>query len=123
MASVKQRDTQPELVVRRTLHRVGYRHRLHVPALPGKPDLVLPRHHKIIFVHGRFWHRHNCRRATTPATRRGFWEEKFAGNKRRDRRNRADLQKAGWKVLVIWECQTGRPESLEQRLKDFMEGK
>ena len=120
MAAVRQRDTKPELLVRRLAHRMGYRFRLNVRSLPGSPDIVFPRLDKVIFVHGCFWHRHRCKRATTPATRRAFWLKKFAENKERDRRNIRALQRAGWDVLVVWECWTRRPEWLARRLADFL---
>ena len=120
MAAVPQRDSKPELIVRRLIHGMGYRYRLHVRDLPGSPDIVLPRLRKIIFVHGCFWHRHRCKRATTPATRRAFWAEKFEQNKARDRRNNRALRRAGWRVLIVWECWTRRPEWLEERLEGFL---
>jgi DNA mismatch endonuclease (patch repair protein) len=121
MAAVPQRDTRPELAVRRMIHSMGYRYRLNVRTMPGSPDIVLPRHRKIIFVHGCFWHRHRCRRTTTPATRRSFWLKKFEDNKARDRRNLRDLRKLGWRPLVVWECWTRRPDWLRARLTAFLE--
>jgi DNA mismatch endonuclease (patch repair protein) len=121
MAAVPQRDSKPELIVRRLIHGMGYRYRLHVRDLPGSPDIVLPRLRKIIFVHGCFWHRHRCKRATTPATRRRFWLTKFEQNKARDQRNLRDLRKGGWRALVVWECWTLRPEWLTKRLLAFLE--
>ena len=120
MASVPQRDTKPEMVVRQLAHRMGYRYRLHVRQLAGSPDLVFPRLKRVVFVHGCFWHRHRCKRATTPATRRAFWAEKFEQNKARDRRNNRALRRAGWRVLVVWECWTRRPEWLKERLERFL---
>lgn len=105
MARVQNRNTGPELILRRALHSRGLRYKLHDPALPGRPDLVFPRFGAVCFVHGCFWHRHEgCRRTTTPATNRSFWEQKFALNVRRDRKNRNALFEAGWRVGVIWEC-------------------
>lgn len=121
MAAVPQRDSRPEVAVRRMIHHMGYRYRLNVRTMPGSPDIVLPRLCKIIFVHGCFWHRHRCRRATTPATRRGFWLKKFEDNKARDRRNLRDLRKLCWRPLVVWECWTRRPDWLRERLADFLE--
>ena len=93
------------MLVRRELHRLGFRFRLHDSRLPGRPDLVLRKHSAVIFVHGCYWHRHEgCRYATTPATRREFWLTKFAANVQRDRRDRAALRARGWRVFVIWEC-------------------
>ena len=120
MAAVPQRDSAPEMVVRRLVHRMGYRYRLHVRQLAGSPDLVFPRLKRVVFVHGCFWHRHTCKRATTPATRRAFWEEKFEQNKARDRRNSRALRRAGWGVLIVWECWTRRPDRLEERLAKFL---
>lgn len=105
MAGIGGRDTKPELIVRRALHAAGFRYRLHRRDLPGKPDLVLPRHRAVIFVHGCFWHRHgDCRYATTPATRTAFWKEKFDRNVERDRRIERQLTELGWRVATIWEC-------------------
>lgn len=107
MSRVRGGNTTPELVVRRIVHALGYRFRLHRRDLPGTPDIVLPRSRKIIFVHGCFWHRHpGCSRATTPRTRTAFWQRKFERNVERDRRNIAELQTLGWKILVVWECET-----------------
>lgn len=121
MAAVPQRDSKPEMVVRRAVHRMGYRFRLHVRDMPGTPDLVFPRLGKVIFVHGCFWHRHRCKRATTPATRKEFWLEKFEQNIARDRRNNRRLRQDAWDVLVVWECWTRRPEWLQERLLTFLE--
>lgn len=105
MQSIRGRDTKPELFLRRYLHSLGYRFRLHRKDLPGSPDLVLPRHRLAIFVHGCFWHRHaGCFYTTTPKTRQAFWEEKFLGNVRRDNKAYMELQHLGWRVLVVWEC-------------------
>lgn len=120
MAAVPQKDSKPETVVRRAVHRMGYRYRLHVRDLPGSPDLVFPRLRKVIFVHGCFWHRHRCRRATTPATRRTFWLTKFAENRARDRRSIRALRRDGWDVYVVWECWTRRGEWLDTRLLKFL---
>lgn len=122
MARIRDRDTQPELVVRRLVHRMGFRYRLHAAALPGKPDVVLPRHHKVIFVHGCFWHRHRCRTGRhMPKSRVGYWTEKFRRNVERDRRARRRLRYAGWEVLIVWECQTRDREALSRRLRSFLE--
>lgn len=107
MASVGQRDTGPEMVLRRVLHRLGLRYRLHDRGLPGSPDLVFPRFRAVVFVHGCFWHVHKgCRFQTTPSSRRRFWCDKFEANRKRDRRNYAALAERGWRVLVVWECAT-----------------
>lgn len=104
MAGIRGKDTKPEMLVRRGLHRRGLRFRLHDRGLPGRPDLILPRHHAAIFVHGCFWHGHDCPLFRWPRTREDFWREKIAGNRARDRRTAAQLQDAGWRVLTIWEC-------------------
>lgn len=122
MSRIRDRDTSPELLVRRKVHSLGYRYRLHVTSLPGKPDLVLPSHRKVILVHGCFWHRHNCRRGrSTPKTNKRFWVSKLEGNKERDRRNRRRLRAAGWDVLTVWECQTKRLEWVTDRIVRFLE--
>ncbi|TAM10813.1 MAG: DNA mismatch endonuclease Vsr [Nevskiaceae bacterium] len=108
MAGIRGRDTKPELAVRRYLHARGLRYRIAPRDLPGRPDIVLPRWHAVIFVHGCFWHRHpGCQYATTPATRPEFWRAKFAANTRRDEQVRRELISGGWRVLVVWECEIG----------------
>src|SRR5437867_1535319 len=110
MAQVAGKDTSPELLVRRLVHRLGVRFRLHRRDLPGTPDLVLPRWKIIIFVHGCFWHRHkSCKKATTPKSRTDFWTEKFRLNVARDRRVTRALEAMGWRVEVVWECETRNP--------------
>ena len=121
MSQIGGKDTKPELIVRSLVHRLGYRFRLHRSDLPGKPDIVLPRHDKVIFVHGCFWHRHpRCRYTTTPRTRAAFWKAKFEQNKKRDRRATRELRKLGWDVLVVWECQTKDPDRLLDKLQSFL---
>lgn len=122
MRQVRSRDTKPELIVRRLLHRLGYRYRLHDGALPGKPDLVFPSRGKVVFVHGCFWHQHRCRRGRrAPATNQDYWLTKLARNKERDRRNRQRLRRDGWDVLAVWECQMRDADSLADRLVTFLE--
>ena len=122
MAGIKGRDTKPELVVRRIAHRLGLRFRLHRKDLPGRPDLVFPKHRLAVLVHGCFWHRHEgCRYAYTPKSRIEFWTTKFTQNVARDRRDVAALQDLGWRVLVIWECLTRDEEAVRRSLKDEME--
>lgn len=117
MSRVRGKDTKPELIVRRALHALGLRFRLHRRDLPGKPDIVLPRHRLAVFVHGCFWHRHPCcRLASTPKSRTGFWEAKFAANVARDAKNRSALEAESWRVFTIWECETRRAAELEARL-------
>ena len=117
MGTIRGKDTKAELIVRRMAHGLGLRFRLHVRDLPGKPDLVFRRHRTVIFVHGCFWHRHDCRFATTPATRTEFWKAKFAGNVERDRRNKRALIGLGWRVLEVWECELANEKRLLRRLR------
>lgn len=124
MSRVRDRGSKAEMVVRRLVHSLGYRYRLHVSKLPGKPDMVLPKHRKIIFVHGCFWHRHDaesCRLARLPKSRLDFWVPKLEGNRKRDLDIARRLKQTGWRVLVVWECETSDRESLTQKLKDFLE--
>ena len=122
MSRIRGRDTKPELIVRSMVHRMGYRFRLHVKGLVGKPDLVLPRHRKIIFVHGCYWHMHRCRFGkVVPKTNTEFWQNKRQGNVDRDRRNLRTLRREGWKVLVIWECWTRDEEKLFAKLSAFLD--
>ena len=121
MSRVHQSDTAPELEVRRILHRLGYRYRLHRRGLPGTPDIVFTSRKKVIFVHGCFWHRHEgCRHSTTPKTRVAFWKDKFEKNVERDSRNLRSLRQLGWKPLVIWQCQTEDAQRLGRRLARFL---
>lgn len=123
MRAIKGQDTAPELIVRRLLHALGYRFRLHRRDLPGCPDVVLPRLRAAILIHGCFWHRHTCPRGRSePSTRRAFWRAKFAGNVERDRRAVRALRRDGWRVLVVWECQTRDVERLRARLARFLQG-
>ena len=117
MAGIRGRDTAPELAVRRIAHRMGFRFRVHRKDLPGRPDLVFPKHRLAVFVHGCFWHRHEgCRFASNPKSRVAFWKEKFAANVDRDARQEAALKELGWSVLVIWECETRNKAAVERRL-------
>ena len=121
MAGIRGRDTSPELKVRRVAHRMGLRFRLHRKDLPGRPDLVFPRHRLVVFVHGCFWHRHaGCRHASTPKTRIAFWTAKFAANVARDVRQEEALRSLGWRVLVIWECETRHKAVVERRLASLI---
>lgn len=118
MSRIRGRDTGPELAVRRTLHALGYRFRLHRSDLPGKPDIVLPRLKTVVFVHGCYWHRHSgCRRATTPQTRTEFWQAKFARTIARDKDQCDQLVEAGWCVITVWECEIRDNEALREKLK------
>jgi len=105
MAAVGQKDTKPEMSLRKALHAMGFRYVINDKRLPGSPDLVLPKYCAAIFVHGCFWHRHGCKYSTMPKTRKEFWEEKFETNKKRDRREISELRKRGWRVKVVWACQ------------------
>lgn len=121
MRAVKDRDTGPERIVRSLLHKQGFRFRLHRRDLPGKPDIVFSGRRKVIFVHGCFWHGHECKRgARTPKTNTAYWVQKIARNRERDRLNRAALVKRGWQILTIWECETGDEEHLKARIMSFL---
>ncbi|HEX9274354.1 MAG TPA: very short patch repair endonuclease [Candidatus Binatia bacterium] len=121
MARVRGKNSKPEIVVRRVAHALGYRFRLHRGNLPGTPDLVFSRLRKVIFVHGCFWHRHRgCSRTTTPKTRAAFWAEKFARNIERDALKASQLKALGWKVLIVWECETFNPDILSGDLAAFL---
>ena len=121
MSRIRGKDTTPELQVRSIVHRLGYRFRLHARDLPGSPDLVLPRLATVIFVHGCFWHRHRgCRYATTPKSRRAFWQAKFDANVARDTRVSARLRRLGWSVLTVWECQLRTPNRVSARLERLL---
>lgn len=118
MRAVKRANTAPEIIVRQVLHALGLRFRLHRRDLPGSPDVVLPRFRTVIFVHGCFWHRHpDCRYTSTPKTRQEYWLPKFAANIERDLRKEAQLQALGWRVLLVWECETKQREELTLRLR------
>lgn len=104
MSRIRARDTKPELLLRRGLHARGFRFRLHRRDLPGRPDLVFPSRHAAVFVHGCFWHGHNCPMCRMPATRPAFWRAKIAGNRARDRKAVAALTALGWRILIVWEC-------------------
>jgi DNA mismatch endonuclease (patch repair protein) len=124
MMRVKGRDTRPELIVRSAVHRMGYRFRVQRRDLPGKPDMVLPRHRKVIFVNGCFWHGHEgCRRSKRPTTNVRFWSQKLDRNIERDRLLRRELRAKGWKVLVVWQCETRRPETLRRLLARYLDDK
>lgn len=117
MSRIRAVDTKPELKVRSLVHRLGYRFRLHATKLPGKPDLVLARHKTVIFVHGCFWHRHKgCKRCTTPSSNKDYWKKKFKRNINKDKENKHSLHKNGWKVIIIWECETADEERLKRIL-------
>lgn len=122
MRAVGRQHTAPELVVRRLLHAAGYRYRLHDRRLPGSPDLVFSRRRKAIFVHGCFWHGHECRASLRPKSRQPYWQAKLERNRARDLRNVQTLEEQGWTVLCVWECETAKPAqpSLGDRLIAFL---
>jgi DNA mismatch endonuclease (patch repair protein) len=122
MSAIRGKDTKPEMVVRRLVHAMGFRYRLHRKDLPGCPDLVFPRLRKVIFVHGCFWHMHRCPYGQVkPKTNKAFWETKRQATVKRDRRNKRDLRALGWGTLSVWECQTRR-KNLAGRVKKFLPG-
>jgi DNA mismatch endonuclease, patch repair protein len=121
MSRIRSADTLPEMVVRRLVHSMGYRFRLHVPALPGKPDIVLPRLKKIVEVRGCFWHQHpGCIDSHVPKSRLDYWKPKLARNQQRDQQNRRRLHDLGWRMLVIWECETKLAQKLAKRIARFL---
>lgn len=121
MGLVRSKDTRPEMLVRSLVHGLGYRFRLHVNHLPGRPDIVFPSKKKIILVHGCFWHRHSCKRGRSmPTSRRPFWLQKLRANRLRDRQNVFALRQLGWKVYVVWECQTRDLTRLTRQVLSFL---
>jgi DNA mismatch endonuclease, patch repair protein len=121
MRLVKSINTGPEIAVRRLLHRLGFRFRLHSKSLPGKPDVVMPKWRTVVFIHGCFWHRHpRCRKASTPKSSVDFWKKKFAANVKRDRTVRRKLKSLGWRVCVVWQCELASPATLAARLDAFI---
>lgn len=121
MSRIKGRDTNPERIVRSIIHRMGYRFRLHAKELPGKPDIVLPKHKKLVFVNGCFWHGHKgCKRAKIPATNTTFWLKKINSNIARDKKKLKELKKLGWKPLVVWQCQLRDKQELTMSIRNFL---
>jgi len=119
MSAIKSKNTKPEIKVRKVLHSMGYRFRLHSKDLPGSPDIVLPKYKTVIFVHGCFWHRHeNCKYASTPKTRKEFWNKKFTENKKRDSEIQEKIKILDWRSVVIWECETKNIENLRDKIID-----
>ena len=126
MALIRAKDTKPELLVRRLVHGLGYRYRLHRRDLPGTPDLVFPSRRSVIRIHGCFWHRHRhkwCALARLPKSRLGFWGPKLEGNAARDARNARALRRLGWRVMTIWECQLRNETRLARRIRGFLDAK
>ncbi|HVU06825.1 MAG TPA: very short patch repair endonuclease [Candidatus Paceibacterota bacterium] len=120
MRSVGTKNTGPEMIVRRLLHRDGYRFALHRKDLPGSPDIVLPKYRKIVFVHGCFWHGHDCGKGKLPKSRKAYWGAKIAANKARDKKRIAALRRLKWSVAVVWQCQTKTPDKLRTELLRFV---
>ena len=121
MSRIKNKNTTPEIAVRKTLHSMGYRYRLHSASVYGKPDIVIKTKRKAVFVHGCFWHRHkNCSLATTPKTNTSYWEKKFQTNIARDKKVQERLDKENWKFLIIWECEIKDKTELKKKLSKFM---
>ena len=121
MRAVRSKDTKPERIVRRLLHGLGYRYRLHRSDLPGKPDLVFPGRRKAIFVHGCFWHAHGCRHGQPPKSRLDYWLPKLERNRERDAEKLACLESLHWSILTVWQCETGDSDALAARLCAFLE--
>ncbi len=121
MSSVAQKNTGPEMYVRRLIHRMGYRYALHRRDLPGRPDLVFAPRRKIVFVHGCFWHGHTCRKGRLPTSRADYWAERIGKNQARDASNISDLEADGWDVCIVWECEISDPDSLRRRLVHFLD--
>lgn len=122
MSLIRSRDTKPELAVRRIVHGMGYRYRLHAKELPSHPDIVFRPRHKVIFVHGCFWHLHkNCPKCRLPKSRSDYWQPKLERNAERDREARRLLKRIGWRSLVVWECEIAQPERLARKLRRFLE--
>ncbi|TBB14195.1 DNA mismatch endonuclease Vsr [Rhizobium ruizarguesonis] len=123
MSRVRSEDTKPELRLRKVLHGLGYRYRLHNRELPGKPDLVFPKYRKVIFVHGCFWHRHpGCKKAALPVVNRTYWENKLTNNVRRDAVTIDQLESIGWAAMVVWECELKNQDDVTHRVEHYLRG-
>lgn len=121
MSRIRSKNTKPEIIVRKVIHSMGYRFRLHRKDLPGKPDIVLPRLKKVIFVHGCFWHKHNCKYGRVkPKTNAEYWNKKRTATKIRDAEHRRKLKKLGWDVFIVWECETKRMDKLAKKTRSFL---
>jgi DNA mismatch endonuclease (patch repair protein) len=124
MARIRKTDTKPEMLVRKMVHRMGFRYRLHQSNLPGNPDIVLARHHKVILVHGCFWHRHHCANGQKlPISKPEYWRPKLERNRQRDKTNTARLKELGWNVLVVWECEIAKRQQIVKKLRRFLCGR
>lgn len=121
MRRIRSKNTKPEMTVRSLIHRAGYRYRLHRKGLPGKPDIVFGPRHKVIFVHGCFWHQHSCRDGRIPDSNRPYWQPKLERTVERDKEHRLKLKKMGWKSLIIWECQLKSESTVMRRIKKFLD--
>ena len=120
MQSVGTKDTMPELRLRKLVYRLGFRYRLHSMKLPGKPDMVFPGKKKVIFVHGCFWHAHGCEKGRPPKSHLDYWVPKLAANKKRDAKRCKQLRALGWSVMTVWQCEIKNPETLQQKILDFL---
>lgn len=123
MSRIKGKDTKPEMIVRKWIWKNGYRYRLHHHDLPGKPDIVFPSRKKVIFIHGCFWHKHNCKYFKWPKSNVEFWKQKIEGNVQRDEKNYALLASNGWKHMIVWECETKEKDKTQlwERIKVFLD--
>ena len=121
MANIRAKDTKPEMAVRRLIHSLGYRYRLHRKDLPGQPDLVFSSRRKLVFVHGCFWHQHTCKGAHLPKSNRSYWKPKLERNRARDAEHLKVLTSMGWKCIVVWECELKHLERVQQRLSRFLD--
>ncbi|MEO1966086.1 very short patch repair endonuclease [Hyphomonas sp.] len=121
MSAIRSKNMKPEIVVRQLVHGMGYRYRLHKKGLPGKPDIVFGPRKAVIFVHGCFWHQHDCQDGHRPKSNTSYWDEKLRRNVERDARVQTELEEMGWRVLVVWECETKHSDDLEKRLIDFLD--
>ena len=126
MAGIRGKNTKPELLVRRLLHKCGFRYRLHDSRLPGKPDLVFPKYGAVIFIHGCFWHGHQCSFFRLPGTRTDFWRTKISDNRQRDRKNHKALSDSGWRIATVWECalrgSSANPQGVTEQLTEWLSG-
>jgi DNA mismatch endonuclease (patch repair protein) len=124
MSRITSKDTAPEVIFRRLIHRAGFRYRLHVKTLPGKPDLVLKKYRTVVFIHGCFWHGHEgCKRGNMPKTNKKYWKNKIERNIARDKKNVKILKRSGWNVFIVWECELKEPENVLKKFHRFIKTK